>query len=293
MNNNKINWFPGHMKKAIDELKKKNKIIDLFLEVIDARIPLSSMDSFTKEVINNKPRIIIINKSDLADSNVTKRWSIFFEKNNLEFIITTTKSNNIKKIIIDKIYQILEEKIKIKKSKGIINYAINIAVLGIPNVGKSTIINKLVGKNKTKMANIPGVTKSQQLIKVSKDIFLLDTPGILIPNLTNQDIAMKLALTNNIKINSIDREEIVYKGLFYLLNNYSGMLEKKYNILINKSDFKVYDPNIIFNNIILKIKTNNIDNVINKFFYDMILSKIGKISWEIPSDEMQSRFKIL
>lgn len=293
MNNNKINWFPGHMKKAIDELKKKNKIIDLFLEVIDARIPLSSMDSFTKEVINNKPRIIIINKSDLADSNVTKRWSIFFEKNNLEFIITTTKSNNIKKIIIDKIYQILEEKIKIKKSKGIINYAINIAVLGIPNVGKSTIINKLVGKNKTKMANIPGVTKSQQLIKVSKDIFLLDTPGILIPNLTNQDIAMKLALTNNIKINSIDREEIVYKGLFYLLNNYSGMLEKKYNILINKSDFKIYDPNIIFNNIILKIKTNNIDNVINKFFYDMILSKIGKISWEIPSDEMQSRFKIL
>ena len=194
-----IQWFPGHMAKARREVTEKLKLIDIVYELIDARIPLSSRNPMIDEIIKQKPRIVLLNKADMADAKKTKEWVSYFQKQGVVAIPINSQSGAGMAAIVTTTKQIVSEKFDKMRAKGIKPRAIRAMVVGIPNSGKSTLINRLAKKNIAKTGNTPGVTKAQQWIKVGKEIELLDTPGILWPKFEDQQVGFNLALTGAIK----------------------------------------------------------------------------------------------
>ncbi len=282
---NNINWFPGHMTKTIRNLKEIIKIIDVVFEIIDARIPKSSSNPIINELSKHKKKIIIINKIDLADDKITKLWKEFLLKNNDEIILVNSKHDKLNTILIKSVKNVLSEKIKKYAKKGLINYQIKIAILGIPNVGKSTIINNISkGLKKVKTGNKPGITRGHQWIDIESNIKLLDTPGILWPKFDNEIEAKNLAITGSIKSEILNKNEIVNYGIEYLLKNYFNLFKIKYFNNLDDSYIKNIKNINEYIEILQKKYNINNDKIINKLFYDFINSKIGKISWEKPYD---------
>lgn len=251
MNNEKsfskvsINWYPGHMVKAQNEIKESLKLIDIVLEVLDARAPLSSRNPIIEEFAKDKQRIIILNKSDLADEEKTKQFVKYFEEKNMKCIaIDSSNFSDIKKIL-ESIKQvgksIYNEKNKNKKIE--INNIYRVLIVGIPNVGKSTIINKMAGKNSANTGNKPGVTVKKQWIRLSNNIDLLDTPGLLWPKLEGENVGLNLALTGNIKQEILDEEELACSliNMLFKAEKYKEMLCKKYKLEDDDLDVDTYD----------------------------------------------------
>ena len=232
MNENKtnINWYPGHMAKTKREIKEKLDLIDVVFEVIDARIPKSSKNKDIDELIKNKPRILIMTKLDLCDISKTKEWITYYESLGYT-VITQDLINNPNMQLIynqtDKVLASLNEK---RKQKGLKERKLRALVLGIPNVGKSTLINRLVGKKATNVGNKPGITKQLEWIRINNDIELLDTPGILWPRFDNQEIALNLASMTAIKEEILDLEEIAIYIINTMLKLYPDNLKKRYNL---------------------------------------------------------------
>ena len=210
-----IQWFPGHMAKARREVTENLKIVDIVFELVDARLPLSSRNPMIDEVIHQKTRLLILNKVDMADEAETRKWIAYFAKEGPAVAINSLEGKGLQ-AVIKLAKEILKPKWERMKSRGIKPRAIRAMIVGIPNVGKSTLINRFAKKNIAKTGNTPGVTKAQQWIKVEKEIELLDTPGILWPKFEDQEVGYKLALTGAIKDAVTNMEDLAIYGFdFY------------------------------------------------------------------------------
>lgn len=225
-----IQWFPGHMAKARRQVQENLKLVDIIFELVDARLPLSSRNPMIDEVINQKPRLLILNKFDMADDTETKRWIAYFEERGHKAVAINSFEGKGLQAVNKAAQEILKEKWDRMKAKGMKPRAIRAMIVGIPNVGKSTLINRLAKKNYAKTGNMPGVTKAQQWIKVGKEIELLDTPGILWPKFEDQEIGYKLALTGAIKDTLTNMEDLAVYGLRFLALHYPERMKERYGI---------------------------------------------------------------
>ncbi|WP_203332614.1 ribosome biogenesis GTPase YlqF [Planococcus beigongshangi] len=225
-----IQWFPGHMAKARREVTEKLKLVDIIFELVDARLPLSSRNPMIDQVIQQKPRLIILNKMDMADDVETKKWIRYFEEQGTRAVAINSLEGRGLQLVTKASKEILAEKWDRMISKGIKPRAIRAMIVGIPNVGKSTLINRLSKKSLAKTGNMPGVTKAQQWIKVGKEIELLDTPGILWPKFEDPETGFKLAVTGAIKDSVIQMQELAIYALKFLQERYPERLQERYGI---------------------------------------------------------------
>lgn len=223
-------WYPGHMTKAKRMMQENIKLIDLVIELVDARIPMSSRNPDIDELGKNKARLILLNKSDLADDKQTEEWIEFFKSKNYSVVKVNSKKGGGIKSIHGVIQEACKEKIERDRKRGILNRPVRAMVVGIPNVGKSTFINSLAGKACAKTGNKPGVTKGKQWIRLNKNVELLDTPGILWPKFEDQIVGLRLAFIGSIKDEIMNLEELAAELIGFLKANYPGVLNSKYEV---------------------------------------------------------------
>ena len=225
-----INWFPGHMRKTQREIKENLKLVDAVIEIRDARIPRSSANPDIDRLLEGKPRIILLNKSDLTDSRVTKEWIDYLTNDNVRVLEVNCLKGEGLKAIKPALLNLLKEKHDRLKAKGMAKIITRVMVVGIPNVGKSTFINKMARNNIAKTGDRPGVTKSKQWIKTGIGIELLDTPGVLWPKFEDDTTALNLAFTGAIKDEIMDIEELALKLVERLQGNYKAQLQERYKL---------------------------------------------------------------
>lgn len=227
-----INWYPGHMEKARRQMEEQLKLVDIIIEIRDARMPLASGNPLLDEMASNKERLIILNKADKADLKQNELWVNGFKN---VILCDSLNEKNTKKVV-DKVKLILKAKLDKARERGIRNKVLRAMVVGIPNVGKSTFINNVVKKKVAKAENRPGVTKNLQWIRINEDVELLDTPGVLWPKIEDQNQAMILALLGSMNDKILNEESLVYFGLNYIKDNYPGLLNKRYDVDENSTD---------------------------------------------------------
>ena len=230
--NMNINWYPGHMKKTRESIEKNLSMVDLVLELIDLRIPYSSQNPIIDSIVQNKPRLIILNKSDLADNKANKLWQDYFKKKDIDTVLIDALSGKGINELLKMAEKVTEEKRKSYESRGVINRPIKAMIIGIPNVGKSTLINTLSGRKGAKTGNKPGITKSNQWIKTKGKLELLDTPGILWPKFEEEIVGLNLAFTGAIKDEILDIETLALKLIERLMKYYPKLLMDRYHIEI-------------------------------------------------------------
>lgn len=223
-------WYPGHMMKAKRMMQENIKLIDLVIELVDARIPLSSRNPDIDELGKNKSRLILLNKSDLADEKCNKEWMAYFKQKGFHVLEINAKTGAGIKAIQGTVKEACREKIERDRKRGIINRPVRAIVVGIPNVGKSTFINSYAGKACTKTGNKPGVTKGKQWIRLNKDLELLDTPGILWPKFESQDVGRKLAFIGSMNDEILQMTELAIDLLDFLMIYYKQLLIERYQI---------------------------------------------------------------
>lgn len=227
-NKTNINWYPGHMAKTKRQIENDLKLIDVVIELIDSRIPISSRNPDIKKIISNKKRVIVLNKSDMADDGQNKKWAEKLSKEAPTVIADCNSGKGVDKIS-KKIDELMKDEIEKQKARGRINKTIRVMILGIPNVGKSTLINKMAKSNRVAASNKPGVTRQNQWIRISKNQELLDTPGVLWPKF-NDEVGLNLAYTGSIKDDILETTEIAYELLKKLIENYKDDVLNRYNI---------------------------------------------------------------
>ncbi|MGR3741833.1 ribosome biogenesis GTPase YlqF [Companilactobacillus sp. DQM5] len=225
-----LQWYPGHMNKAKNQVQDRLKLVDVVIEIVDARIPFSSRNPMLDSIINNKKRVIILNKSDLADSTSSKKWQDYFESKGINTYIVDSKHSNNMNNLINNIKKEVAQKVEKYQKAGVKNYRIKAMCIGIPNVGKSTILNRFAGKNIAVTGNKPGVTKNQNWIKTKFDFDIIDTPGILWPKIEDEKIGLKLALTGAIKDSIFHADDVALFALDYFKKYYPDKLKKVYNL---------------------------------------------------------------
>ena len=234
-----LHWYPGHMTKAVRQMKEDIKLIDVVIELVDARIPISSRNPDIDSLAVGKSRVIILNKADMADDKATEAWIQYFKEKNLIAVKLNSKSGNGIKQVKDAITKAAEAKMARDRARGILNRPVRAIVGGIPNVGKSTFINSFAGRAVTKTGNKPGVTKGKQWIRLNKQVELLDTPGILWPKFEDRITAEHLAFIGSIRDEVIEKRELAIKFVIELEENYMGILAGYYgfdNIEKNGND---------------------------------------------------------
>lgn len=282
MSDNKINinWYPGHMTKAKRMMEENIKLIDLVIEIVDARIPLSSRNPDIDKLANNKYRLICLNKSDLSDKSHNEKWMEYFKAKGFFVTMINSKSGagvkNINNIILD----VCKEKIERDRKRGIKNRPIRAMVCGIPNVGKSTFINSLVGKAAAKTGNKPGVTKGKQWIRLNKNIELLDTPGILWPKFESNEVGLNLALIGSINDEILNLDDLSYELIERLKENYGGLLAEKYSINEEDNEIKILSDIAVNRGCIAKGGEPDIEKAAKLLFDDYRNGRIGKITLE-------------
>lgn len=274
-----IQWFPGHMAKATREVRENLKLVDIVFELVDARAPLSSHNMYLDEVVKDKKKIILFNKIDLCDRKETAKWKKYFEKLGYTVVYSDSKNSNTLNEVINAAKEELSEKLARMTAKGIKPRAIRSMVIGVPNVGKSTFINKMIKKNVANTANRPGVTKKQQWLKLNKDIELLDTPGILMPKFDNQDIGKKLSLIGSIKDEITPLDEVSLYLIEILKNNYLDKLNDYYKISVSSENENLFIMEKIADKRFKKVDGDyDYDNTIRLLIQDFRTQKFGNIT---------------
>lgn len=239
-----INWYPGHMLKTKKQIIEDIRLIDVVIELLDARIPISSKNPDIQKIIQNKKRIVILNKSDLAEENETKKWVQYYKDNEIIAIVADSNLGKGIKETLKQIENIMEEDMQKVASKGRIKKNIRVMVLGIPNVGKSSFINRLCNKKSTVVGNKPGVTKQKQWVRITNNIELLDTPGVLWPKFEDENVALNLSYTGSIKDEVLQSVEIAFNFLMFLYENYKQNLIQRYKLTSEDLEtIKVEDKN--------------------------------------------------
>lgn len=232
MNENKtnINWYPGHMLKTKKQMIEDLKLIDVVVEILDARIPIASQNPDIQNITRNKKKIVLLNKSDLADEKQTQKWISYFKKNNIVAIPTDSNLGKGTKEVLKYVQKLMEEELERAASKGRTKRNIRIMIIGIPNVGKSSLINRLVNKKTAVVGNKPGVTKQKQWVRIGQNIELLDTPGVLWPKFEDERVALNLAYVGSIKDEVIPKTDVAYQLLKLLYKEYKEKIILKYKL---------------------------------------------------------------
>ena len=282
MNENKtnINWYPGHMAKTKREIKEKLDLIDIVYEVVDSRMPKSSRIIDLDEIIGNKPRIIVFTKYDLCDRTITDKFINELEKKYVVIKTNLKENSNITKEIVLKTNEILASINEKRMAKGLNKRSLRALVVGVPNVGKSTLINRLAGRNVQDVANRAGVTKNLSWIKINKDIELLDTPGILWPKFNDETVAYNLASLTSIKEEILNKDDIACYIIKVLFKYYPNLLNDKYKIT-DISDFdKVFDIIGRKRGCLMKGDVVDLEKVYTIIINDLKEGKIGKVTFD-------------
>ena len=281
-----IQWFPGHMAKTKRELQESIKLVDLAVEILDARIPFSSSNPDLNAIISRKARIVILNKSDLADDVQSKKWINFYKNKNIKAIPFSAKSGQGVALFVSAIHNVLKEKINAWKSKGIIGWNAKIMVVGIPNVGKSLFINRLAGKSKAKVENRPGVTRKNQWFSVDKNISLLDTPGVLWPKFEDKTVAQNLAFTGAIKDEILDTEELVVKFLDSVKMNYADKIVERYKIelkeLVEQNGYELLEAIGKKRGMLISGGEIDTERTASMILDEFRSGRLGRITLEVP-----------
>jgi len=283
-----IQWFPGHMAKARRQVQENLKLVDIVFELIDARLPISSRNPMIDEVINQKPRLLILNKSDMADESQTRKWVQYFaEKGDTAVAINSFEGKGLQSVT-KAAKEILAPKWERMKSRGMKPRAIRAMIVGIPNVGKSTLINRLAKKNIAKTGNMPGVTKAQQWIKFEKDLELLDTPGILWPKFEDQEIGLKLAITGAIKDAITNMEDIAVYGLKFLSIHYPDRMNERYGITSVSEDLvETFDHIGKLRRVYGQGGEIEYDKVAELIVRDIREQHLGKLSFDFVDEQIE------
>ena len=281
-----INWYPGHMKKTMDNIRLSLKLVDIVGEIIDSRIPISSKNPVIDDVLKDKPRIMILNKSDMADENETKKWLSYYRKKGYGAVVVDALHSKG----LDKIYSVAKEmladKFKKLEEKNLSVKTIRMMIVGIPNVGKSTFINSISKRKSAKIGDRPGVTKQVQWIKTKNDLELLDTPGVLWPKFEDERIGLHLAFTGAIKDEIMDIENLAFRFIDELNKRDVNILKNRYNLSEDSYEDTLYLMDEIGRNRGAILKKNEIDyfKVANLVFDDFRKVKLGRITLETVED---------
>ena len=280
-----INWYPGHMKKTKEMVQNNLKLVDVVIELLDARIPLSSKNPDIDRLAKNKPRVVVLNKSDLSDKNKLNRWISYYQSKGIKAIpVDTLRGSGVNKIV-EECKNITKEKMDALKEKGRKQRAIRVMIVGVPNVGKSSLINKLTGRKSTQTGDRPGVTKGKQWVKLKGDLELLDTPGILWPKFEDQNIALNLAFTRAIKDEILDIDTLGLKFIEKMSEIEPEKLKARYK-LDSLGEEPLETMEMIGRKRGFILGKNELDytriakTVLNEFRE----GKIGKITLEVPED---------
>ncbi|WP_314557186.1 ribosome biogenesis GTPase YlqF [uncultured Parvimonas sp.] len=281
-----INWYPGHMKKTMDNIRASLKLVDIVGEIIDARIPISSKNPVIDDVLKDKPRIMILNKSDMADKNETKKWLSYYRKQGYGAVVVDALHSKG----LDKIYSVAKEmladKFKKLEEKNLSAKTIRMMIVGIPNVGKSTFINSISKRKSAKIGDRPGVTKQVQWIKTKNDLELLDTPGVLWPKFEDERIGLHLAFTGAIKDEIMDIENLAFRFIDELNKKDVNILKNRYNLSEDSYEETIFLMDEIGRNRGAILKKNEIDyfKVANLVLDDFRKVKLGRITLETVED---------
>lgn len=277
-------WYPGHMTKAKRMMQENIKLIDLIIELVDARIPMSSRNPDIDELGKGKSRIILLNKSDLADAGQNQEWESFFKEKGYFVQQLNAKTGAGIKNIQALVQESCKEKIERDRKRGIINRPVRAMVVGIPNVGKSTFINSFAGKACAKTGNKPGVTKGKQWIRLNKNLELLDTPGILWPKFEDQKIGERLALIGSINDEILHVDELAVALIRNLKNSYLDLLEKRYDITIDEDAYDTLKKIAIARKCLQKRELPDVDRASSMLLEDFRSGKLGRITLERPEE---------
>lgn len=281
-----INWYPGHMSKAIRLMKEDIKLIDVIIELVDARIPYSSKNPEIDNLAGNKKRILLFNKSDMADTERTKLWREYYEAKGFAVAEINSKGGFGIRQVNDLILKVCAEKLAKDKAKGILNRPVRAMVVGIPNVGKSTFINSFAGKSVAKTGNKPGVTTGKQWIRLNKNVELLDTPGVLWPKFEDDEIGKRIAWIGSINENILNTYELTLILCDYLVKQYPGAIASKYGIEECDDSVELILRIAAKRNCMLKGNVPDVERVVTFVADDFKNARIGRFTLEIPSDRM-------
>lgn len=282
-------WYPGHMAKAKKMMQEDMKLIDVVIELVDARIPFSSKNPDIDSLAKNKSRVILLNKSDMADQRYNNAWKDFFESQGYYVALVNSKSGSGVKQVQDIVNKACAAKIERDRRRGILNRPVRAMIVGIPNVGKSTFINSFVGKASTKTGNKPGVTKGKQWIRLNKFTELLDTPGILWPKFEDQSVGLRLALIGSINDNIVDTTTLSLELIMILNKHYPEVLQNRYSIEAAedvkdlKEAAKLLEAIAIKRACLLKGGAPDLDRAAALLIDDFRSTKLGYITLEYPS----------
>lgn len=272
-----IQWFPGHMSKARRQVQENIKHVDFVTILVDARLPLSSQNPMLTKIVGDKPKLLILNKSDLADNNRTKEWRTYFENQGIKTLAINSKEQSTVKLVTDAAKSLMSEKIQRLRERGIQKETLRTMIIGIPNAGKSTLMNRLAGKKIAVVGNKPGVTKGQQWLKSNKDLEILDTPGILWPKFEDELVGLKLALTGAIKDQLLPMDEVTIFGLNYFKTYYPERLEERFKGI----DLEEEAPEIIMEMTRKLGFREDYDRFYNLFVKDVRDGKLGRYTLDI------------
>lgn len=280
-----LQWYPGHMAKTRRMIEDNLKLIDVVVEILDARIPFSGRNPNFDDIIRNKPRLIVLNKADLADKNRTRQWIDWYASNGLRVIpISCTTGMGIN-TVLNEARAVVQDKIDREKEKGR-NRMLKLMMVGIPNVGKSSLINRLVGKASTKTGDKPGVTRGKQWLRIKGDAELLDTPGILPPKFDDQTVAMRLAYTGAIRDEIMNTELLAYSLCDYLRDNYSDELCTRYKLdsVEDLEGYEVLEKIGKKRGFVISGGEIDMERAANMVLDELRGAKIGNITLETPED---------
>lgn len=276
-----INWFPGHMKKTMDDLSTKANMIDFMIEMLDARIPFSSQNPKLSDLLPNKNRLVLINKSDLADPKMNQEWLDRLNgEMNTRALLYNSKDSKMKKLLKQEAYKLNQDLLEKKEKRGLKNHSLRAMVIGIPNVGKSTFINSYIGKKSAKIGNRPGVTRTNQWIRLGDGIDLLDTPGVLWPKFENESVAKHLAYVGSIKDELLDLETLSLHFIQEILDIDPKILERRYGIKTDLTPLEVLDEIGKSRGAIMKGGYIDYEKVSNLLFDDFRKGRLGRITLE-------------
>lgn len=272
-----IQWFPGHMSKARRQVQENLKHVDFVTILVDARLPLSSQNPMLTKIVGDKPKLLILNKADLADSNRTKEWRTYFKSQGIKTLVINSKEQSTVKLVTDAAKSLMADKIQRLRERGIQKETLRTMIIGIPNAGKSTLMNRLAGKKIAVVGNKPGVTKGQQWLKSNKDLEILDTPGILWPKFEDELVGLKLALTGAIKDQLLPMDEVTIFGLNYFKTYYPERLEERFKGI----DLEEEAPEIIMEMTRKLGFREDYDRFYNLFVKEVRDGKLGRYTLDI------------